>query len=197
MKSMGCTSILLVLFRSAQLGCTLYLLASLLSHCLFRRASCVEGQPRCDVASLGETAEERATTTMSECTGKYKLATSENFEEFMKVLGVGLLTRKLGNKTSPTVTITKEGDEYNFRQDSIKTSEFKFKVDVPFEEITADGRKVISTMTQVAPNKMKHEMKGTDGGKDSVCVREFFADKLIAVCHCEGVETTRVYHAVP
>merc|ERR1712004_518035 len=156
---------------------------------LFRPASCVEGQPRCDMGSLGETAEERATTTMSECTGKYKLATSENFEEFMKVLGVGLLTRKLGNKTSPTVTIT--------RQDSIKTSEFKFKVDVPFEEITADGRKVISTMTQVAPIKMKHEMKGTDGGKDSVCVREFFADKLIAVCHCEGVETTRVYHAVP
>merc|ERR1711874_361148 len=128
------------------------------------------------MGSLGETAEERATTTMSECTGKYKLATSENFEEFMKVLGVGLITRKLGNKTSPTVTITKEGDEYNFRQDSIKTSEFKFKV---------------------APNKMKHEMKGTDGGKDSVCVREFFADKLIAVCQCEGVETTRVYHAVP
>merc|ERR1711963_1146759 len=124
------------------------------------------------MGSLGETAEQRATTTMSECTGKYKLATSENFEEFKKVLGVGLLTRKLGNKTSPTVTITKEGDEYNFRQDSIKTSEFKFKVDVPFEEITADG------------------MKGTDGGKDSVCVREFFADKLIAVCQCEGVETT-------
>merc|ERR1712203_1057578 len=106
---------------------------------------------------------------MAECTGKYRLATSENFEEFMKVLGVGLITRKLGNKTSPTVTITKEGDEYNFRQDSIKTSEFKFKVDVPFEEITADGRKVISTMSQLAPNKMRHEMKGTDGGKDSVC----------------------------
>ena len=66
-----------------------------------------------------------------------------------------------------------------------------------YRPLTADGRKVISTMTQVAPNKMKHEMKGTDGGKDSVCVREFFADKLIAVCHCEGVETTRVYHAVP
>merc|ERR1711983_53750 len=111
------------------------------------------------------------------------MGTSENFEEFMKVLGVGLITRK--------------GEEYNFRQDSIKTSEFKFKVDVPFEEITADGRKVISTMSQLAPNKMRHEMKGTDGGKDSVCVREFFADKLIAVCQCEGVETTRVYHAVP
>merc|ERR1711915_251560 len=146
------------------------------------------------MGSLGETAEERATTTMSECTGKYKLATSENFEEFMKVLGVGLITRKLGNKASPTVTITKEGDEYNFKQESFKTSEFKFKVGEPFEEITADGRKVMSTMTQLAPNVMQHDMKGTDGGKDSVCVREFFKDKLIAVCSCEDVTTTRVYH---
>merc|ERR1711874_681494 len=148
------------------------------------------------MGSLGETAEQRATTTMSECTGKYKLQTSENFEEFMKELGVGLLTRKLGNKTSPTVTITQEGDEYTFKQESIKTSEFKFKVGQEFEEITADGRKVMSTMTQLAPNVMKHEMKGTDGGKDSVCVREFFKEKLVVVCDCEGVSTTRVYGAV-
>merc|ERR1712203_822050 len=109
----------------------------------------------------------------------------------------GLITRKLGNKTSPTVTITKEGDEYNFRQDSIKTSEFKFKVGVPFDEVTADGRKVVSTMTQLAPNTMKHEMKGTDGGKDSYCVREFFKDKLIATCKCEDVETVRATTPCP
>merc|ERR1712055_731289 len=108
-----------------------------------------------------------------ECTGKYRLQTSENFEDFMKVLGVGLVTRKLGNAASPTVTITKEGEEYAFKQESFKTSEFKFKVGEPFEEITADGRKVMSTMTQLGPNVMQHEMKGTDGGKDSVCVREF------------------------
>merc|ERR1712059_191981 len=124
--------------------------------------------------------------------GKYRLQTSENFEDFMRVLGVGLITRKLGNKASPTVTITKEGEEYTFKQESFKTSEFKFKVG----EITADGRKVISTMTQLAPNVMQHEMKGTEGGKDSVCVREFFKDKLIAVCKCEDITTTRVYGAV-
>jgi hypothetical protein len=39
-------------------------------------------------------------------------------------------------------------------------------------------------------------MKGTEGGKDSVCVREFFKDKLVAVCKCDEVTTTRVYHAV-
>ena len=133
---------------------------------------------------------------MAECTGKYRLSTSENFEDFMKILGVGLITRKLGNKASPTVTITKDGDEFSFKQESFKTSEFKFKVGVPFEEVTADGRKVVSTMTQQAANVMTHEMKGTEGGKDSVCVREFFKDKLVAVCSCENVVTTRVYLAV-
>ena len=65
---------------------------------------------------------------MAECTGKYRLSTSENFEDFMKVLGVGLITRKLGNKASPTITITKDEDEFSFKQESFKTSEFKFKV---------------------------------------------------------------------
>ena len=59
----------------------------------------------------------------------------------MKVLGVGLMTRKLGNKSSPTVTISESGGEYTFKQESlVKTSEFKFKVGEEFDEVTADGR---------------------------------------------------------
>ena len=78
---------------------------------------------------------------MAACTGKYKLTQSENFEEFMKALGVGLMTRKLGNKSSPTVTVTEEGGEYTFKQESlVKTSEIKFKLGQEFDEVTADGR---------------------------------------------------------
>ena len=78
---------------------------------------------------------------MAACTGKYKLTQSENFEEFMKALGVGLVTRKLGNKSSPTVTITEEAGEYTFKQESlVKTSEIKFKLGQEFDEVTADGR---------------------------------------------------------
>jgi hypothetical protein len=36
-----------------------------------------------------------------------------------------------------------------------------------FDELTADGRKVKSKMTLQKPNVMVHEMKGTEGGKDS------------------------------
>ena len=41
---------------------------------------------------------------------------------------------------------------------------------------------VMSTMRMVEPNKMMHEMLGTNGGKDSVCTREFLREKMINVC---------------
>ena len=52
-------------------------------------------------------------------------------------------------------------------------------------------------MSAVAPNALKHDMKGTDGGKDSVCVRTFFEDKMTCVCNVDDIETTRVYVKQP
>ena len=78
---------------------------------------------------------------MAACTGKYKLTHSENFEDFMKALGVGLVTRKLGNKSSPVVTITEDAGEFTMKQESlVKTSEIKFRIGQEFDEVTADGR---------------------------------------------------------
>ena len=78
---------------------------------------------------------------MAACTGKYKLTHSDNFEEFMKALGVGLVTRKLGNKSSPVVTITENAGEFTMKQESlVKTSEIKFRIGQEFDEVTADGR---------------------------------------------------------
>merc|ERR1712026_583293 len=115
----------------------------------------------------------------------------------MKALGVGLVTRKLGNKSSPTVTVTEDNGEYTFKQESlVKTSEIKFKIGEEFDEVTADGRQVKSLMTLKAPNVMVHEMRGTNGGKDSVCVREFFGEKMVATCKVDDIETVRTYTSV-
>jgi len=115
----------------------------------------------------------------------------------MKALGVGYVTRKLGNKSSPVVTVSEEGGEFTFKSESlVKTSEIKFKVGEQFEELTADGRKVLSTMTQTAPNVMVHEMKGTDGGKDSVCTRKFLESTMECVCSVDDVVTTRIYDRI-
>ena len=53
------------------------------------------------------------------------------------------MTRKLGNQSKPLVTISQEGEEWTFMQESlVKTSEVKFSMGKQFEEVTADGRKV-------------------------------------------------------
>jgi len=82
----------------------------------------------------------------------------------------------------------------SMKQESlVKTSEIKFKLGEQFEELTADGRKVLSTMTETAPNTFMHQMLGTGGGKDSVCVREFMAEKMKCVCTVDDIVTTRWY----
>merc|ERR1711970_111621 len=127
-------------------------------------------------------------------TGKYQMTSSDNFDGFMERLGVGLVTRKLANQSYPVVTLNKEGEQYAMTSESlVTTSVLKFKLGVQTEEWTGDGRKVLTTMTKTAPNTVRHEMFGTDGGKDSFCVREFMADKMKCVSQVEDVVTTRMY----
>ena len=52
---------------------------------------------------------------------------------------------------------------------------------------------VKSTMSLTAPNVLKHEMLGTEGGKDSVCVRKFLKDHMECVCTVDDIVTTRTY----
>ena len=80
----------------------------------------------------------------------------------------------------------------NSEQESlVKTSEVKFTMGKQFEEITADGRKVMTTNKVIGPNKLLQEMLGTEGGKDSVCTREFMAEKMKCVCQVDDIVTTR------
>jgi len=126
--------------------------------------------------------------------GKWQLKESENFEDFMKALGVGYMVRKLGNQSKPLLTINKDNDSYSMKSESlVKTSEFSFKLNEQFDELSADGRKMKSLMTMIAPNTMKHLMLGTEGGKDSFCVREFMEDQMKCVCQVDDVVTTRMY----
>ena len=51
----------------------------------------------------------------AQITGNYALESSSNFDEFMKVLGVGLLVRKMGNITKPNQNITEENGVYTIK----------------------------------------------------------------------------------
>ncbi|XP_064087830.1 sodium/calcium exchanger regulatory protein 1-like [Macrobrachium nipponense] len=132
---------------------------------------------------------------MAKIVGKYKLETSENFDEFMKALGVGLVMRKMGNTATPSVEITLEDDTYSLKTvTTFKTTEIKFKLGEEFEETTADGRVVKSTIT-LDGNKMTHNQVGDKEKKekDSLLTREFTDTEMIMECKVDDVVSKRVY----
>ena len=87
--------------------------------------------------------------------GKWQLFQSENFENFMSRLGVSYLVRKLGNKSTPVVTVSKgEDDVLSFKQESlVSTSEIKFKLGEQFDEKSADGR-MVKYLPTISKNKI-------------------------------------------
>merc|ERR1711928_39771 len=110
---------------------------------------------------------------------KYKLTSSEYFDEYMTELKIGFMTRKLGNSSTPVVEVTLNGDEYTLTTSSLlKTTTIKFKLGEEFEEERADGVKVKSTIT-LDGNKMTHVMKGEP---ETCIVREFNGNEIGSDC---------------
>uniref|UniRef100_A0AAY5KNN8 Cytosolic fatty-acid binding proteins domain-containing protein n=1 Tax=Esox lucius TaxID=8010 RepID=A0AAY5KNN8_ESOLU len=113
--------------------------------------------------------------------GTWKMISSENFDDYMKALGVGFATRQVGNRTKPSLIINLDdvGMICVKSQSTFKTVEIKFKLNEPFEETTADDRK---TMTVFTLENGKLVQKQTWDGKETTIEREVTGDgKLIAV----------------
>ncbi|XP_055379339.1 probable fatty acid-binding protein [Condylostylus longicornis] len=126
---------------------------------------------------------------------KYRLETSENFDDYMKELGIGWLLRTIGNNTSATVELVEEADgSYSFITDStFRRSVMKFKPGEEFDEETIDGRNVKSVCTFDGPNKFIQEQKGS---KPTTIVREFKEDELITTLTIGNVTSIRKYKLV-
>jgi len=124
---------------------------------------------------------------------KYKLASSENFDELMKALGVGLVVRKMGNAASPVIELTQNGDEYTLTsQSTFKNSTIIFKLGEEFEEETPDGRKVKAVITQDG-NKLVHIQKGE---KETTIIREFSDNEVKMTLTVDDIVCTRIYKAI-
>ncbi|XP_015593287.1 fatty acid-binding protein, muscle isoform X2 [Cephus cinctus] len=121
---------------------------------------------------------------------KYKLYSTEKFDEYMKALGVGLVTRKMGASVNPVIELTESDDVYTLKTSStFKNSEIKFKLGEEFDEETPDGRKVKSVIT-LDGNKMTQIQKGD---KETIIEREFTPTEVKAVMKVDDIVCTRVY----
>lgn len=104
-------------------------------------------------------------TMVEQFVGTWTLASSENFDEYMKTIGkfihprsyhryrlidpyfcvsgVNFATRQMGNLVKPNLvfSMTEDGFISLKAESTLKTAEIKFKLNEEFEETTADGRK--------------------------------------------------------
>ncbi|XP_003480087.3 fatty acid-binding protein, adipocyte [Cavia porcellus] len=123
--------------------------------------------------------------------GTWKLASSENFDDYMKEVGVGFATRKVAGMAKPSLIISINGDVLTIRSEStFKNTEISFKLGQEFDEVTADDRKVKSIITLDGGALV--QVQKWDG-KTTTITRKIEGDKLVLVCVMNGVTATRVY----
>ncbi|XP_071356640.1 fatty acid binding protein 4a isoform X2 [Trachinotus anak] len=124
--------------------------------------------------------------------GTWKMTSSENFDDYMRAIGVGFATRQVGNRTKPNliVTVDDQGTVCMKSQSAFKTTEIKFKLNEPFEETTADDRK---TRTVVTLENGKLIQKQSWDGKETNIEREITDGKLVAKCIMGEVVAVRTY----
>ncbi|CAB1455373.1 unnamed protein product [Pleuronectes platessa] len=123
--------------------------------------------------------------------GTWNLKESEKFDDYMKALGVGFATRKVGGLTKPTTIISVDGGTVTVKtQSSVKNTELSFKLDEEFDETTADDRKVKS-IVKIEGGKMVHVQKWD--GKETSLVREINGNALILTLTMGEVVSTRHY----
>ncbi|KAI5696352.1 fatty acid-binding protein, muscle isoform X2 [Diaphorina citri] len=122
---------------------------------------------------------------------KYKLATSEKFDEYMKAMGVGLITRKVGASVSPVLELEKDDSgTYTLHSNStFKNHAIKFKIGEEFDEETPDGRKVKSVIT-IDGDTMTHIQKGD---KETKIIRVFSDDEVKMTLTVDDIVCTRIY----
>ncbi|XP_026823099.1 fatty acid-binding protein, muscle-like [Rhopalosiphum maidis] len=128
---------------------------------------------------------------------KFKLETSENFDEFCKALGVIEVMRTLGKVMTPVVELTKNQDgKYVLTCNTmIRNTSIEFNLGEEFVEETLDAHKVRSIITQEG-NKLVHIQKGLSDRKETTIIREFEPDQLKMSMTADGVTCTRIYKPI-
>ncbi|XP_038622464.1 fatty acid-binding protein, adipocyte-like [Tachyglossus aculeatus] len=123
--------------------------------------------------------------------GAWTLVSSENFDAYMKELGVDLATRRLGGSAKPTVHISCNGDVITIETKSTAASStISFRLGQPFDETTADNRKVKSLIT-LEGGALVHTQKWDD--KETTIRRQVVGETLRVVCTMNTVVSTRIY----
>ena len=112
--------------------------------------------------------------------GKYERVSEEQYDDFLKALGVNFMLRKAATVSTPVMEVSELGGVWSIKTStSLKAMELKFKVGEAFDETTPDGREV-SAMVTLEGNKFISEQTAKKSGQKSTkTVREFTGSECI------------------
>ncbi|XP_078396774.1 fatty acid-binding protein, liver-like [Cetorhinus maximus] len=126
--------------------------------------------------------------------GVWGLQATENFDEYMKHLEVGLVQRNMAKTIKPNTIISMDGDTIILEtKSSFKSTKIQFKLGEEFDETTADDRKTKTTVT--LDNGKLVQIQRWDG-KETTLIRELKDGDLILTCSMGDVVCTRTYRKV-
>uniref|UniRef100_F7F2V0 Fatty acid binding protein 9 n=1 Tax=Monodelphis domestica TaxID=13616 RepID=F7F2V0_MONDO len=110
--------------------------------------------------------------------GTWKLVSSENFDNYLKELGMSFAARNVGGLAKPTVTISAKGEMFTIKTNMVRTTEISFKLGEEFDETTADNREVKSIIT-LENGTLVHVQKWQ--GKETTIKRKIVDGKMMVV----------------
>ncbi|XP_058032471.1 myelin P2 protein-like [Ahaetulla prasina] len=126
--------------------------------------------------------------------GTWKLTLSENFDDYMKELGISFAQRHLGSLAKPKVIITTDKDVITIRTETIFTvNEISFQLDEEFEERTIDNRLAKSIVTK-DNDTLIHIQKWN--GNHTTIKRKIVDGNMVLEYILNDVICTRVYKRV-
>lgn len=135
---------------------------------------------------------------IADFSGKWKMKSSDNFEELLRALGVNVFLRKIAVAAAsrPAVEITQQKESLSIQTStSVRTTHVSFTVGQSFTETTVDGRPCTSLPQWETDNKISCEQTLQKGeGPKTAWTRELTNDgELILTMSAGDVVCTRIY----
>ncbi|CAI9564240.1 unnamed protein product [Staurois parvus] len=125
--------------------------------------------------------------------GTWKVDRSENYDQFMEVMGVNIMKRKLAAHDNLKITIQQDGNNFNIKESStFRTIEINFTLGVTFEYSLADGTELAGSWV-LEGDKLVGTFKRKDNGNELRTWRVIVGDELIQTYTYEGTEAKRIF----
>ncbi|MFI1015770.1 lipocalin/fatty-acid binding family protein [Streptomyces sp. NPDC020965] len=123
--------------------------------------------------------------------GKWEMTSSDNYGEYLKAVGVGMIKAKLAEKAIPTEELTTGDGPWELSVTSpLKSTKLSFTLGEPVDNTTADDRVVTSTFTTDG-DKLIQVDRLPEG--ESKVIREYSPTGMAATYSGKGVTATRVF----